>query len=199
VLPDELGVTLGGTCLTLYGQNKTIPVNESCVLDCINSTLVASIGVEGTVFSCSAVSEPSLTPNKTLVCTKPGVSRCVNLHVLPSLETEDKTGKPPVTNTPFFIFSPPSTWPFARSSLGRLHADSVAAKYPADPHRRQRLQHDRKERHVVQPGLRARVYGDGQHGHQLRRCVSSAWPDVQLTRTCRACHFGSNLVESCRL
>jgi hypothetical protein len=75
VLPDELGVTLGGTCLTLYGQNKTIPVNESCVLDCINSTLVASIGVEGTVFSCSAVSVPSLTPDTMPVCTKPGVSR----------------------------------------------------------------------------------------------------------------------------
>jgi hypothetical protein len=88
VLPDELGVTLGGTCLTLYGQNKSIPVNESCVLDCINSTLLASIGVEGTVFSCNAVSEQSLTPDTMPVCTKPGVSRFVLGPTRASVETK---------------------------------------------------------------------------------------------------------------
>jgi hypothetical protein len=73
VLPDELGVTLGGTCLTLYGQNKTIPVNESCVLDCINSTYAPSIGAEGTVFSCSVESDPSTNPATIPVCTMKSV------------------------------------------------------------------------------------------------------------------------------
>jgi hypothetical protein len=73
-LPSGLGVSLGGTCLALYGDALAVPAGQSCTLTCLDESMVAAVGAPSSVLSCSANGVPALAPpGPLLICVPKGM------------------------------------------------------------------------------------------------------------------------------